>query len=62
VHQEALEHHPELKIHTPQVTADTSSDSEEELALMNIPEANVILTFLTVAAKETEPFELKTLH
>jgi hypothetical protein len=29
---------------------------------MNIPEANVIPTFLTVAAKEIEPFEPKTLH
>jgi hypothetical protein len=38
------------------------SDSNEELALINIPEENVILIFLTVAAKETEPFKLKTLH
>jgi hypothetical protein len=30
--------------------------------LINIPEENVIPMFLTVAAKETEPFELKTLH
>ena len=62
VRQEALEHHPELKIRAPQVTLETSSDSEEELALMNIPEENVIPTFLTVAAKETETFEPKTLH
>ncbi|KAI3056906.1 hypothetical protein CBS147353_11111 [Aspergillus niger] len=62
VRQEALEHHPELKIRAPQVTLDTPSDSEEELALMNISEENVIPTFLTVAAKETEPFEPRTLH
>ncbi|KAJ9479903.1 hypothetical protein VN97_g13159, partial [Penicillium thymicola] len=62
VQQEALEHHPELKIRAPQVTLETSSNSEEELALMNIPEENVIPTFLTVAAEETEPFEPKTLH
>jgi hypothetical protein len=62
VRQEALEHHPELKIRAPHVTLDTFSDSEEELALMNIPEENVISTFLTIAAKETEPFEPKTLH
>jgi len=62
VRQEALEYHPELKIRAPHVTLDTFSDSEEELALMNIPGENVIPTFLTVAAKETEPFEPKTLH
>jgi hypothetical protein len=62
VPQEALEHHPELNIGAPQVTLDTFSDSEEELALMNIPKENIIPTFLTVAAKETEPFEPKTLH
>jgi hypothetical protein len=62
VRQEALEHHPELKIRAPQVTLDMFSDSDEELALINIPEENVIPTFLTVAAKETEPFEPKTLH
>jgi pterin-4a-carbinolamine dehydratase len=44
VRQEALEHHPELKIRAPHVTLDTFSDSEEELALMHIPEANVIPT------------------
>ncbi|KAJ5346884.1 uncharacterized protein N7506_000137 [Penicillium brevicompactum] len=60
--QEALEHHPELKIRAPRVTLNTFSDSEEELALMNIPEENIIPTFLTVAAMETEPFEPKTLH
>lgn len=58
VQKEVLEHHPELKI---RVTQDTSTDSEEELALMNIPEGNVIPTFLTIAAAETEPFEPKTL-
>jgi hypothetical protein len=62
VRQEALEHHPELKIRAPQVAPDTFSDSEEELALMNIPEENVIPTFLAVAAKETEPFEPRTLY
>ncbi|KAJ5473962.1 hypothetical protein N7475_003528 [Penicillium sp. IBT 31633x] len=62
VQQEALEHHPELQLRAPQVTPNAFSDSEEELALINIPEENVIPTFLTVAAKETEPFEPKTLH
>jgi hypothetical protein len=62
VRQEALEHHPELKIRAPQATLDMLSDSDEELALINIPEENAIPTFLTVAAKETEPFEPKTLH
>ena len=62
VQQGALDHHPELKIRAPQVTLDTSDESEEELALMNIPEENVISTLLTVAAEETEPFEPKNLH
>jgi hypothetical protein len=38
------------------------SDSDEELALINIPKENIILTFLTVAAKETESFKLKILY
>jgi hypothetical protein len=62
VQQGALDHHPELKIRARQVTLDTSDESEEELALMNIPEENVISTCLTVAAGETEPFEPKNLH
>jgi hypothetical protein len=62
VQQGALDHHPELKIRGSQVTLDTSDESEEELALLNIPEENVIPTFLTVAAEETEPFEPKNLH
>ncbi|CRG92846.1 hypothetical protein PISL3812_09917 [Talaromyces islandicus] len=59
VQQELLAHHPELKIRTSQ---DASTESEEELALMNIPEGKVIPTFLTLAAEETEPFEPKTLR
>ncbi|KAI2867915.1 hypothetical protein CBS76997_10738 [Aspergillus niger] len=62
VPQEALENHPELKVRAPQVILDTFSDSEEELALMNIPKEHIIPTFLTVAAKETEPFEPSPLH
>lgn len=62
VQQEALEHHPELKIRVQHATIDASDNSGEELALMNIPEGTVIPTFLTMAAKETEPFEPKTLH
>ncbi|KAL3246854.1 hypothetical protein ABHI18_010803 [Aspergillus niger] len=62
VPQEALGNHPELKIRAPQATLDTLSDGEEELVLMNIPKENIIPTFLTVAAKETEPFEPSTLH
>ena len=62
VQQGALDNHHELKIRGPQVTLDTPDESEEELVLMNIPEENVISTFLTVAAEETEPFEPKNLH
>jgi len=62
VQQEALERHPELRIRAPQTIQNTSNDSEEELALMNVPEGNVIPTFLTIAAEETEPFEPKTLQ
>jgi hypothetical protein len=36
-------------------------DGDEELALLNVPEGNVISTFLAMAAKDTEPFEPKTL-
>jgi hypothetical protein len=59
VQQEALEHHPELRMRSPR---DPSSESEEELALMNIPIGKILPTFLTVAAEETEPFEPKTLR
>jgi antitoxin component of RelBE/YafQ-DinJ toxin-antitoxin module len=59
VQQEALEHHSELRIRSSQ---DTPTNSEDELALMNIPESNVIPTFLTAAVEETEPFEPKTLR
>ncbi|KAH7361094.1 hypothetical protein BKA66DRAFT_593253 [Pyrenochaeta sp. MPI-SDFR-AT-0127] len=62
VRQDILERHPELRIRASQATQDTSDESDEELALMNVPEGNVIPTFLTVAAKETEPFEPKTLN
>ena len=62
VQEEALEHHPELKLRAPQVIQDTFDDSEEELALMNVPEGKVIPTFLTIAAEEIEPFEPKTLQ
>jgi hypothetical protein len=62
VQQGALDYYPELKICGPKVTLDTSDESEEELVLINIPEENVILIFLTVAAEETEPFELKNLY
>ena len=61
VQQGALDHHPELKVPAPEVTLD-SPDGGEELALTNVPEENVIPTFLTMAAKETEPFEPKTLN
>jgi hypothetical protein len=49
-------------LRAPQVTPDVLSDSEEELTLMSIPDGNVIPTFLTLAAEETEPFEPKTLQ
>ena len=62
VRQEALEHHPELKLRVPQTTQDASNDSEGELALMNISEGNVIPTSLALAAEETEPFEPKALQ
>jgi hypothetical protein len=62
VQQEVLERHPELKFRASQATQDTFSDSEGELALMNVPEGNVIPTFLTIAAEGTEPFEPRTLQ
>jgi hypothetical protein len=34
VQQEALEHHPELKIHVSQAPQDTFNDSEEELVIL----------------------------
>lgn len=58
VPQGVLEHHPELRMRSSQ---DASFESEE-LALMNIPVGKIIPTFLTVAAKETEPFEPKILR
>lgn len=60
--QEALEYHPELRIRVPQASPDTFNDDAEELAPMNVPEGNVIPTFLTVVTEEMEPFELKTVH
>jgi hypothetical protein len=62
VRQETLAHYPELRIRDSQGTQETSTDSEEELALMNISNGNIIPTFLTLASEETEPFEPKTLQ
>jgi hypothetical protein len=62
VPQGTLERHPELKLRETQISQDTSDYDEEELALMNVPDENVIPTFLTVAAEETEPFEPKSLR
>lgn len=62
VQQEILAHHPELKIRVSQTTQDIFTDNEEELAPVNILEGNVVPMFLTVAAEETEPLELKTLR
>lgn len=60
--QNILERHPELRIRASQATQGAFDESDKELALMNVLEGNVILTFLTVAAKETEPFKLKILN
>lgn len=60
--REALEYHPELRIRIPRAAPDTFDESVEELTLMNVSEGNVIPTFLTVAAGETEPLEPKTVH
>lgn len=60
--QDVLDRYPELSFRIPQALPETFSNSDEELAFINVPKGNVILTFLTVAAGETEPFELKTLH
>jgi hypothetical protein len=60
--RDALGHHPELRIRSPQAAQSMFNDSEEELALMNVPDGNVVPTFLTMAAEGTEPFEPKTLH
>jgi hypothetical protein len=62
VPQGTLERHPELKLRDTQTSQDTSDYDEEQLALMNVPDENVIPTFLTVAAEETEPFEPKSLR
>ncbi|KAI2767295.1 hypothetical protein CBS147339_9477 [Penicillium roqueforti] len=58
VQQGTLDYHPELKLRASEATLD-NPDGDEELALMNVPEENVIPTFLAMAAKETEPFEPK---
>ncbi|CDM26217.1 Probable transposable element [Penicillium roqueforti FM164] len=60
VQQGTLDYHPELKLRASEATLD-NPDGDEELALMNVPEENVIPTFLAMAAKETEPFEPKTM-
>lgn len=60
VQQGTLDYHPELKLRASEATLD-NPDGDEELALMNVPEENVIPTFLAMAAKETEPFEPKSL-
>ncbi|KAF1828726.1 hypothetical protein BDW02DRAFT_603169 [Decorospora gaudefroyi] len=60
--RDALENHPELRVRFAQTTPDASDESEEELALMNVPGDNLIPTFLTVAAQWTEPFEPKTVR
>ncbi|KGO73010.1 hypothetical protein PITC_062340 [Penicillium italicum] len=60
VQQGTLDHHPELKFRASEATLD-NPDRDEELALLNVPEENVNPTFLAIAAKETEPFEPKTL-
>lgn len=62
VQQTSLERHPELKLRDTQTFQDTPGDDQEELILMNIPDKNVIPTFLTVAAEEIEPFEPKSLR
>jgi hypothetical protein len=62
VQKDSLERHPELKLRDTQNFQDTSGYDQEELALMNIPDKNVIPTFLTVAAEEIEPFEPKSLR
>jgi hypothetical protein len=54
--REVLLRHPKLSIRFSQVTADSHSE-DEELALMNVPEDNIIPAFLTVTASESEPFE-----
>lgn len=63
VRQEVLERHPELRLRPAEaIIQDISDDSAEELALINVPESNVIPTFLIMAARETEPLEPKTLR
>lgn len=62
VQKDSLERHPELKLRDTQHFQDTSGYDQEELALMNIPDKNVIPTLLTVAAEDIEPFEPKSLR
>lgn len=60
--QDSLERHPKLRLRSTQTPQDTSSYDQEELALMNVPDKNVIPTFLTMATEEIEPFEPKSLQ
>ena len=60
--QEALQRHPELRIRETENPLNVINDSEDQLALMNISADNIVPTFLTIAARETEPFELQTIR
>ena len=62
VQREALQRHPELRIRATHDPWNSISDSEDQLALMNVSVGNIIPTFLTIAAKETEPFEPRTVQ
>jgi len=62
VQKDSLERHPELKLRETRNFQETSGYDQEELALINIPDKNVIPTFLTVAAEDIEPFEPKSLR
>lgn len=59
--KDLLERHPELKLRKTQNFQETSGYNQEELVLINIPDKNVILTFLTITAEDIEPFEPKSL-
>ena len=62
VQQDSLERHPELRIREEYGTARNSIDhSDDQLALLNVRDLSILPALLTLAAKETEPFEPKTI-
>ena len=59
--REVLQRHPEWRVPFSQTTTDTPS-GDENSALTNVPESNVLPTFLITAASESEPSGPKSLR